>query len=272
MIVEENTPKKKHGLVGRKRPLEVREKISRSLKGKAKEYPSYLKGLKGSLHPSYKHGLGCKNRDYDPKMQAAWIQGVKRGSSFKCFITGDTSNLECHHLIGWSYEPTRYSIENGVAIAATIHKLFHNEYGRGLNTPEQFEEFCKKHYGITSFPWRQGNHKPSFSLFEENAKIEGFLDKKAKEFAQLVSERNHEIVEGVYFNNSSCLQICCQKHNPEKSIVVKAGLYKKAKFGLPCCAREKQSHSTSAANKQRASLPVHTTTFSKKAQEGSETT
>lgn len=232
------------------------------------------------MHPAYKHGLGRKNRDYDPKMQPPWIQGVKRSSSFKCFITGDTSNLECHHLIGWSYEPARYAIENGVAIAATIHKQFHNEYGRGFNTPEQFEEFCKKHYGITLFPWRKGNHKPSFSLFEENAKIEGFLDKKAKEFAQLVNERNHKIIEGVYFNLSSCLQICCLKHNLERnnldrdcfSIVVKAGLYKKPLFGLLCCAREKQSRSTSAANKQRSSLPRRATTFSKEAQDGSETT
>lgn len=41
--MEENIPKKKHGSVGSKQPLEVREKISLSLKGKAKKYPSYLK-------------------------------------------------------------------------------------------------------------------------------------------------------------------------------------------------------------------------------------
>ena len=111
-----------------------------------------MRGRKGSDHPSYKDGQGA-NRKYDHLKHAAWIQGVKRSSDFKCFITGEDHDLECHHFIGFKHEPTRYLIENGVAIATPIHKAFHAEYGSGSSTPQQFEEFCQKNYNISSFPW-----------------------------------------------------------------------------------------------------------------------
>lgn len=53
-----------------KRPREVREKISASLKGKPKTYTSWLKGRTGSNHPAYIHGQG-KNREYDSEKHAA---------------------------------------------------------------------------------------------------------------------------------------------------------------------------------------------------------
>ena len=242
--------KKQHGLKGRKRPKEVRDKISKALKGKPKTYPSHLEGLTGENHPAYKHGQGA-TRKYEYKKQSAWIQGVKRALNFRCFITGRSTALHCHHLIAWAYEPTRYSIENGVAIAREIHQLFHNKYGRGHTTPKQFEEFCEKHYNITSFPWRQGNHKPSFSLNEEQAKIDGFMEFKAKQFSELVESRGHKIIDGFYSNNSSKLTIRCLHHDAEFNEVV-ARLYKKAAYGLQCCALAKQSAAVSAANRKRA--------------------
>lgn len=202
-----------HGLIGTKRPKEVRDKISKAHKGKPKSYPSYLKGLVGEKHPSYKHGLtGTHSAEYDYEQHAAWIQGVKRAYNFKCFVTGKKNALHCHHLIGWGYKPARYNIENGVVLAREIHNAFHDEYGRGNNTPEQFEKFCEKHYNITFFPWRQGNHKPSFSLIEEQAKRNGFMEKKAKEFSDLVEGRGHIIINGVFSNNSSKFTIRCLHH------------------------------------------------------------
>lgn len=93
-------------------------KISKAHKGKPKKYPFYLKGLIGEKHPSFKHGLGAtRTYDYHYKKYTAWIQGVKRASNFKCFLTARSTSLHCHHLIGWAYEPARYLIENGVALA-----------------------------------------------------------------------------------------------------------------------------------------------------------
>jgi hypothetical protein len=45
---------KKHGLKGKKRPQEVRDKISAAHRNKPKAYSSWLKGRKGNLHPAYK--------------------------------------------------------------------------------------------------------------------------------------------------------------------------------------------------------------------------
>lgn len=240
--------KKPHPLKGRKRPKEVREAISRAHKGKPKNYPSYLKGKKGILHPSFKHGKGYI-RKYDHIKQAAWIQGVKRACNWKCFISGETEKLECHHLIGWAYAPTRYEIANGVLVSRSIHVDFQNKYGRGNNIPEQFEEYCEKYYNITTFPWRQGDHKPSFTLLEEKMKIETQTYQKRKEFERLVKIRSHEIVDGLYVNNNSVLIIYCSLHNTKST--VRAGHYKRAVFGTRCCSSAKQSVTTSRANRKR---------------------
>ena len=104
-------------------------------------------------------------------------------------------------------------IENGVALAVHVHRSFHNEYGRGGNTPKQFERFCSEHYQITTFPWREGNHKPSFSLEEEEARRVELSCVKKKALEALVVERQHEILEGEYIKNDSLFKIRCSIHN-----------------------------------------------------------
>ena len=240
--------KKEHGLKGRARPQDVRDKISRAHKGRPKKYTTWLKGRKGADHPSYKHGKGA-NREYDHEKNSAWIQGVKRATNFKCFITGRDHDLECHHLIGFQHEETRYLIQNGVAICKEIHVEFHNQYGRGYSTPEQFEEFCTKNYSITVFPWRQGNHNPSIGLWKEQEKIVKLTNKKANDFVELVSSRGHQIVEGSYLTNSSLFKIHCLKHKIDYQ--VKAGNYKKSVFGIQCCSSEKQGMVVAIANRKR---------------------
>ena len=76
------------------------------------------------------------------------------------------------------------------------------------------------------------------------------MESKANEFAELVESRNHRIIDGFYFNNSSQLTIFCLHHQTKNQ--VKAGLYKRAVFGVKCCASKKQSQAVSAANKKRA--------------------
>lgn len=232
----------------KKRPQEVRDKISRGLKGKPKNNTSWLKGKTGKDHPSFKHGKGY-TRDYDHEKYAAWKQGVLRVFSFKCFLTGKTTNLQAHHLVGWWNESTRYDISNGVALTEEVHMEFHNDYGRGRNTPEQFENFCREKYNVTHFPWRYGNQQPSLSQ-QEHDLLEKLAALKKTEFQELVLKRGHKIVSGEYKNNSSPLVLYCPLHDFTQSIS-KAGKYKKSKFGLACCAKAKQSQTTSQANKRR---------------------
>lgn len=250
----EKEPGYKHPLTGRPRPQHVRDAISRALKGKPKTAPSYLKGRRGVLHPSYKHGQSRTNRDYDYDKNSAWIQGVKRQSNYRCFITKRVAGLECHHLIGWQEKETRYEIANGVAIHRSIHRDFHNRFGRGGNTPAQFEEYCRNEHNTVEFPWRQGNHKPIFTLLEEKTLLESLRDKRSKRFALLVESRDHEIVEGHYQKNSDLILIHCKTHGYDG--LVKAGSYKKARFGLRCCAVEKQSQTASRENERRKQLKL----------------
>lgn len=238
---------KPHGLRGRPRPPEVRAKISASLLGKPKTNTSYLKGLSGPNHPAYVDGQGG-TREYSEEY-AAWKQGVLRASGFKCFVTQSSDHLHCHHLVGWWNESTRFEIANGIAISAEVHKTFHDLYGRGNNVTGQFEDFCKTHYNITDFPWQHGNHKPSFTIEQEKDFIRDLLEKNKKDFSLLVQSRGHEIEAGTYQNNQSILKVRCTKHCSGQS--VKVGDYKKAKFGLSCCASQKQSEAVAKANTLR---------------------
>ncbi len=80
---------------------------------------------------------------------------------FRCFLTEVANvNLTCHHLYSWNICPEgRYEINNGVAMTKEIHDEFHNLYGRGNNSPAQFERFLFEKYNITEYPWRNENHE-----------------------------------------------------------------------------------------------------------------
>ena len=42
-----------------------------------------------------------------------------------------------------------HKVTNGIVLKRDIHNAFHNIYGRGENTSEQFDEFLRQHYNIT---------------------------------------------------------------------------------------------------------------------------
>lgn len=47
-------------------------------------------------HGFYIYGKG-KSRDYDPRWYTAWKEGVLQKYAFRCFLTEETDDLECHH-------------------------------------------------------------------------------------------------------------------------------------------------------------------------------
>lgn len=65
---------------------------------------------------------------------------------YKCQISNKSDNLVLHHLDGWNWCISgRYDINNLITLNYDIHKKFHDIYGRGNNTKEQFEEFAEKY-------------------------------------------------------------------------------------------------------------------------------
>jgi hypothetical protein len=73
-----------------------------------------------------------------------WVQDVYKRDNYtcqKCNIKS-SGNLNAHHLDGydWCVEK-RIDINNGVTLCESCHFRFHNQYGRGKNTKQQFEDW-----------------------------------------------------------------------------------------------------------------------------------
>lgn len=194
----------------------------------------------GPEHGLFKHGQG-KTREYDPKMLSAWKEGVLRKDHLKCFITGQTRDLQAHHLESWdSALDKRYDISNGITLTKKIHQEFHSMFGWGGNNRIQFERFAKERYSITNFPWQHGNHDPSFTIEEIAAFQATQKEKKKVEFLELLKSRQHRLICSENgFTAKANVYIYCEKHEMEHSTTVTN--YKKSITGMPCCGRQLQS-------------------------------
>ncbi len=65
--------------------------------------------------------------------------------NFRCIICQSKKNLNAHHMDGWKWcEKRRYDETNLITLCGVHHKEFHNKYGSGTNTEEQFVEFYSK--------------------------------------------------------------------------------------------------------------------------------
>lgn len=228
-------------------PLEVREKISRALKGKKKNYTSWLKGRTGGNHPSYKHGQSKRRVPLGEElMNDAWIQGISQKWNFCCALTGiSTGQLEAHHLNGWdSFPEQRYDLSNGVLLAKSVHALFHKIYGRGKNNRLQFDHFVETYYKDVECQWNLQklnleNHQPDLKLENilENQKT--YKEKAFQDFLNLTEKRGHQYVSGIYKNIHSEVLIYCPQHDRSHSTTFFN--YKRSKTGCRCCASKRQS-------------------------------
>ena len=72
-----------------------------------------------------------------------WAKRIKERDRFTCQICFNVGgSLESHHLNAWSSFPEqRYNVSNGTTMCVFHHQLFHDKYGKGENTKEQFDEF-----------------------------------------------------------------------------------------------------------------------------------
>lgn len=102
--------------------------------------------------------MGERNVNYNPDLTdddrvsrritpeyREWRLLVKKRDNYtcgKCSIRG--GKLTSHHLYSWrDYPDLRYELSNGVCLCLSCHMDFHNQYGRGGNTKEQYEEWSR---------------------------------------------------------------------------------------------------------------------------------
>ncbi len=73
-----------------------------------------------------------------------FIVPVNERAGGRCELTHKkSSNLEVHHLNGYNWcTKGRVDTKNAVCIDKSVHKAFHDIYGRGNNTMEQWLEFA----------------------------------------------------------------------------------------------------------------------------------
>lgn len=76
-----------------------------------------------------------------------WRKGVYERDNYTCQCCGKKGNgdIIAHHLDGYNwFIEGRTDINNGITLCEHCHKEFHNAYGCGNNTKEQYKEFLNK--------------------------------------------------------------------------------------------------------------------------------
>jgi hypothetical protein len=98
-----------------------------------------------------------------------WAQDVKRRDHFVCYICGLKGvQLNSHHMNSWADHPSeRYDVLNGICLCSACHDRYHEIYGKGKNTKEQFKEFEK-----------------IMSVIIKNANEDGLISSTAKRMIQ----------------------------------------------------------------------------------------
>jgi hypothetical protein len=107
------------------------------------------KGHMGEYNCNYNPNLTDEERTHTRKHKEYmdFVKEALERNKYTCFLSGQVGgNLNVHHLNGYNWDKEhRLDFDNIVVLTEEIHKLFHNIYGRGNNTKEQFKEFAKNY-------------------------------------------------------------------------------------------------------------------------------
>lgn len=110
----------------------------------------YGKNRAGKENPNYRPWKTDEEREKGRLFfgYGEWRESVYKKDNYTCICCKDNSggNLNAHHLDGYDWcKEKRLDVQNGVTLCKKCHKKFHEIYGFGGNTKEQFNEFIKQH-------------------------------------------------------------------------------------------------------------------------------
>jgi 5-methylcytosine-specific restriction endonuclease McrA len=152
---EESKKKMSEARKGENNPAkrkDVRFKISQKKKGfRHKPETCLLISQKrknkytGENNPNWKGGRSQLIKNiYKTSEYIEWQKKCMERDNFRCIICGENRKtyLTVHHLYSKDiYFDKIFDVDNGVTICKKCHRKFHNHYGYGKNTLEQWNEF-----------------------------------------------------------------------------------------------------------------------------------
>lgn len=99
---------------------------------------------KGENSPTWNPNLTDEDRVRSNEEYNNWRNSVYERDNYACQCCGQRGNgtINAHHLDGFNWaKDKRTDIDNGITLCEECHRRFHNAYGYGHNTREQFYNF-----------------------------------------------------------------------------------------------------------------------------------
>lgn len=107
-------------------------------------YKCGIEKRSGENHPKWNPNITDEERKIKRNYHeySEWRSEVYKRDGYACICCKTKGCIEAHHLNGYNWDREhRTDINNGVTLCEDCHNEFHNIYGRGDNTLEQFQEF-----------------------------------------------------------------------------------------------------------------------------------
>lgn len=115
-----------------------------------------------------------------------WKKKVYKKDNYICqHCNKKNKSIVAHHLNGWNWDiENRFNIDNGITLCEKCHNEFHNIYGYGNNTKEQFDEWNNKLHNECDKCKTTRNkrrYKPDYVLEVEEEETDGTITEEEKD-------------------------------------------------------------------------------------------